>query len=132
MPEEAIALSVTDLAKMADEYWSARSQRLELEKQIKPIKEREDGLQAAILDAMTKLQVTAIGGTLVQLTTKTTYEPTVEDWPSFYSYIKETGEFDLLYRRVNAAAVKQRWEEGLSITGVQKFPVTKLSKHEVK
>jgi len=58
--------------------------------------------------------------------------PTVEDWAKFYAHIKKTGNFELLNRAVNRAAVKERWEEKKQVPGVGVFhdkrvSVTKLN-----
>jgi hypothetical protein len=123
---------LVDLADMADAYWNLREQRLKIKKEVDDLELKEKMLSVRILERMEKLRLTAIGGSVVTLTLKTTYEPTVENWPSFYEYIQQSGEFDLLYRRLNPAAVKQRWEADKPVPGVTKFPVTKLAKSGVK
>lgn len=64
----------------------------------------------------------------------------VEDWDKFYAHIKKTGEFDLLNRALNQAAVKERvsmqdrptgkrgegWKPKLP-PGIKTFRATKLS-----
>lgn len=121
-----------DLADMGDMYWQTREQRLKMKKEVDEVELREKQLLARILERMERLHLTAIGGKVVTLVLKTTYEPQITDWPTFYSYVQETGEFDLLYRRINPASIKQRWESDVQVPGVAKFPVTKLAKSGVK
>lgn len=53
--------------------------------------------------------------------------PTIEDWTKFYAHIKKTGEFELLNRAVNKAAVSERWEAKKNVPGVGKFHAKKVS-----
>ena len=53
--------------------------------------------------------------------------PVVEDWPKFYAHIKKKGEFELLNRAVNRAAVMERWDQKKQIPGVGKFHAKKVS-----
>ena len=51
---------------------------------------------------------------------------------ALYAHVKATGEFDLLYKRLNASAVNQRWEDGKVVPGTQPFPVEELSIRKAK
>lgn len=55
--------------------------------------------------------------------------PVVEggDWTKLYAHIKKTGEFDLLNRALNRAAVTERWEAKRQVPGVGKFHAKKVS-----
>ena len=57
----------------------------------------------------------------------TLIEPVATEWTLIWDHIKETGEFDLLHRRLTSLAVKARWEEGIELPGVGKQEVYKLS-----
>jgi hypothetical protein len=57
----------------------------------------------------------------------TLIEPVAVEWVEIWGYIRETGEFDLLHRRIANLAVKARWEDGKEIPGVGKQEIFKLS-----
>lgn len=121
-----------ELAEKADTWHEMRLRRLAMQREVDAIELTEKQLQQQLMEQMQALGLSAIGGKLVALTVETVYEPTVEDWPAFYSRIQETGEFDMLYRRINTAAIKARWEQGALVPGVAKFPVQKLRAKGVK
>ena len=83
---------------------------------------------------MQEQKITAIGGARVRLTLDATptMEPMVKVWSSVYEYILETKDFSLLEKRIGKAAVKERWENGVIVPGVEKFAVYKLHESEVK
>lgn len=53
--------------------------------------------------------------------------PLVEDWQKFYAHIKKTGEFELLNRAPNKAAIVERWDAKKNIPGLGKFHAKKVS-----
>jgi hypothetical protein len=53
--------------------------------------------------------------------------PVVKDWEKFYAHIKKKGEFELLNRAVNRAAVQERWDAKKQVPGVDKFHAKKVS-----
>jgi hypothetical protein len=53
--------------------------------------------------------------------------PQVADWEKFYAHIKKTGNFELLNRAVNRAAVKERWEQKRQVPGVTAFHAKTVS-----
>jgi hypothetical protein len=66
------------------------------------------------------------------VTFKEVAKPAVTDWAELYQHIAETGNFDLLQRRVGEAAVKLRWEDGEAVPGIVSYPVEKLTLTKVK
>ena len=53
--------------------------------------------------------------------------PVVKDWVAFYAHIKKKGEFELLNRAVNRAAVQERWDALKNVPGVDRFHAKKVS-----
>lgn len=53
--------------------------------------------------------------------------PTVEDWPKFYAHIKKTGNFELLNRAPNKAAITERWDAKKQVPGIKPFHIKKVS-----
>lgn len=47
--------------------------------------------------------------------------PTVVDWDSVYRHILDTQSFDLIYKRINLTAVRERWEASEEVPGVNHF-----------
>lgn len=53
--------------------------------------------------------------------------PVVKNWPLFYKHIKKTGEFELMNRAVNRAAVSERWDLKKRVPGVEPFHAKRVS-----
>ncbi len=47
--------------------------------------------------------------------------PTLKDPEKFYAYVKKTGQFNLIQRRLANAAVRELWEDGKKVPGIDRF-----------
>lgn len=132
---EDVDLTPKQLGEVADIYHIKRAERLAADKVAAKLKAEESMAEALLIAQMTKQEVSAAGGKLLRVSLNTNdpdYVPTVKDWTKFYDYIKENDAFELLERRPGKAACRERWDDGKAIPGVEKFPVYKLSRNEVK
>ena len=131
MSEEAkIYKPVTDaqaMGELADEWWTLRASRLAIEKEVARIREQESRAKSALLQSLTENKVTSVGGQKVRVTHVVKDKPSVNDWEEVYSYIRETGSFDILQRRIGERAVKDRWDDGVKIPGIESYPIDEIS-----
>jgi heterodisulfide reductase subunit A-like polyferredoxin len=127
-------LAAGELAKIADEFWLAYQNRLKADKIAAELKEIESKLSSVLMREMLNQDMTAIGGHLVQLALTKSDEPTLnkKEFDKFAEFVLASKDLSLLERRINKAAIKERWAAGVKVPGVISFPVYKLSKHEVK
>lgn len=123
---------VDPLAALADAWQSKRQERLALQKQVDALQKEENDFKAQLIQGLQAATIRAIGGALGTATLTRKREPAMADWDTLYAHIQATGEFDLMYRRVNAAAVKERWEHGVEVPGVQAIEITDLSWSKAK
>lgn len=117
-----------DLGNLADQYWHAYNKRLNAERAAKELKGIESKLYAQLVTELRSQELTSIGGHDVRLTLTTTTEPVVKDWQQVYAYMTENQDFSLMQKRLAASAIKERWDAGEQIPGVETFVVHKLSK----
>lgn len=110
----------------ADLLFTIRQERLAAQKVVDEIKEREQALIEHIIDKVPKGD-TGAAGKHHQVSVYTDPTPQAQDWDAVFKFIKRTGAFELLQRRLNSAAVKERWEDGKKIPGVEPFNVVKVS-----
>lgn len=125
-------LSPNAMGRLVDALKAHEADRLAQDKLAEAAKQTEVMVRAALLTAMQVQDVKAIGGKAYTCELKQEDQPTVKDWPMFYAYIMKMKAFDLLERRPSKAAVKERWADGKTIPGVEKFPVDKLSFSKLK
>ena len=115
------------LPDLVDNYISTRAQRLALDKQAADIKEYEDGLYKVIISKMRDEGMTVLGAKNGFVKLKESEEPVPTDWPALYEYIKDTGHFEFLHKRISTLAIKEHWEAGEDIPGIGTTTIYKLS-----
>lgn len=111
---------------VADVAYTVRQQRLALQKLVDQLKERETAAREHLIQNLPKGDTGAAGNIArAQITKKEV--PQARDWEATYKHIKKTGQFDLLHRRLNDKAIKERWARGDSVPGVTKFTAIDVS-----
>lgn len=116
-----------DLGTAIDMLYQLRTERLAVEKTVKEMKSKELELRVYIKGLLDAASLEGGRGQTASTSIIHSVEPTVKDWAAFYAYVKENDCFDMLQRRVSATAVKDRWEAGVVIPGVDKFDTWDLS-----
>lgn len=119
-------LSALKLAALADDYNTMRQERLALQHKVDKMKEVENKFRTQLLDQLTPT-LTSVGGETCVITRVEKNEPVADDWSLIQQHVVTTGEFDLLYRRINPKAVRERWDQGLKVPGIITFPAITLS-----
>jgi len=123
---ETVKIS-SNLPDLIDNYLSTRHQRLIKDKESEAIKEHEELLKEAIVTKFREQGLKALGAANGIVRMSVLIEPKAVDWLAIYERIKETGEFDLLHRRLASLAVKERWDTGVELPGIIKVEVYKLT-----
>ena len=125
-------MTLVELATVIDLYNHARATRLASQKVVDDMETTEKKLKADLIAALKEGELTAAGGktAIAKLVIKN--EPALKSIDDLYRHIRDTGEFDLLYRRVNNTAVKARWDLGVVVPGVESYPVESLSLSQIK
>lgn len=122
--DETISSYLPDLV---NRYISVRAQRLAAEKQAGEIKEIEDDLKGTIIAKFREQGLKVLGAVNGTVKMNVRMEPATENWPKLYAHIQETGEFELLHKRLTTSAVEERWEAGEQVPGVGAKEVYNLS-----
>jgi len=119
-------------AILADDYNAARHLRLAEQKRVDALEVEEKRLKDSLIQTLKAAEATSVGGktAIVRLVIKN--EPQASDMDALYAHIRATGEFELLYRRINPASIKERKDVGVDVPGISWFPVETLSLSQVK
>ena len=120
-------MELTELTHLVDEYCVKRENRLEADKYAKQLKADETELKERVIAEMLKHDCGMVGGTYKKVTVQTKLKPMAADWEQVYGYIREHDAFELLQRRLNEGAVKERLEAGEDLTGVEFYELNDLS-----
>lgn len=115
----------------ADRLFELREKRLEMQKATDAVEAEEKAIKEYLIQNLPKSEASGVAGKLCRVTVITKQIPQVQDWDKFYAYIKKTGSFDLLQRRLTDTAVKERWEAGKKVPGVESFGAVTLSVNKV-
>lgn len=111
----------------ADKLYELRNKRLEMQKAVDAVASEESALKNYIIDHLPKSEASGVAGRLARVTVVTKEVPQVKDWEAFYKYVKRHSAFELMQRRLSDAAVKERWESGKKVPGVESFNVVSVS-----
>lgn len=115
------------MGAVADALYIARQERLAINKLVDQMEKDEATLREHIIDNLPKSQATGVSGKVANVKVETKPVPQVQDWAKFQAHLKKTGDFDLMQRRLNDKAVKERWEAKKKVPGVVAFDVVKVS-----
>ena len=110
-----------------DALYELRERRLALQKQVDEMKEQEGALNDHILESFSKAECDGAKGKVATAAIARRTVAQVEDWDVFYEYVASRKAFDLLQRRCNDAAYRERLEQSVEIPGVKPYTVTSLS-----
>jgi hypothetical protein len=117
----------SQLPDLVDQYIAARTQRLAKDKEAEELKEFEELLKKAIIAKYQEQGINALGAKNGTVKMTKLVEPVAENWQEIWDYIKETGRFELLHRRLANLAVKELWNDGQILPGIGQQDVYKLS-----
>lgn len=131
MPKEVTYKFPKALGSCADKLFELRNKRLEQQKLVDAIEAEEKALKEHIIQNLPKSEASGVAGKKARVTVVTKEVPQVKDWDAFYKYVAKTKSFDLMQRRLTDAAVKERWEAGKQIPGVEVFKATTISMNKV-
>jgi hypothetical protein len=119
------------LGACADQLFELRNKRLAEQKKVDEIAAEETALKNHIIENLPKSEASGVAGKLARVTVVTKQVPQVKDWDAFYKYVKKTGSFDLMQKRLTDAAIKERWEAGKEVPGVEHFNAVSVSINKV-
>lgn len=116
-----------NLAACADRMFELTQKRRAVKKEMEAIEEEEKAYKAHIIENLPKSQASGVAGKLCRVTAIVKEIPQLKDSEAFYKYVKSKNRFDLLQRRLSDAAIKEMWEDGKEVPGVEKFNAVTLS-----
>jgi hypothetical protein len=117
----------TKLGACVDKAYALRAERLEIEKQAEEIKKQEAAIKEHIIATFSKADIDGAKGKVASASISRSVKCNVKDWPLVYEYIVDNAAFDLMERRINNKAYRDRMEAGEAIPGTESFDVVTLS-----
>lgn len=115
------------LGACIDHAYELQQKYLEQKHKADAIAKQVSEVEEYIIATFPKAGLHGGKGALASATILTSVEPSVQDWDSVFKYVQKKKAWDLMYRRLNSKAFRDRLEEGEVIPGVEKFNRVKLS-----
>lgn len=113
-----------------DDLYLLRQERLRYHRIVENIASCEAKAKKDLIAKYGRAEVDGAAGKLSTSTAERVDVPKLEDPDKFYAHVRKTGEFDLLERRLNREAVRQRWEAEKAVPGVGVFHDIHVSVHK--
>lgn len=112
-------MKIAELNATIEKYLKIRTGRLALDKQSSTLKAEEDMLRGIVLREMKGRPNPVYEAGKLKAELKMRAYANVTDWAAVQKHILATGEFDLLQKRLTVTAVRERWEVGKDVPGVE-------------
>jgi hypothetical protein len=119
------------LGACADRLYSLRGERLAAQKIADALEAEEKALKAHIINTLPKSEASGIAGKLCRITVVSKEIPQVKDWDKFYKFMGKKKTYDFLQRRLNDSLVKEYWDDGKTVDGVEAFIVKTVSMNKL-
>jgi hypothetical protein len=110
-----------------DLAYQIRAERLDLEKQVKFMKQRELALRNHLYDKFGETGINGARGNIATCSTSEELKPQVTDWEQVYQFIITNNAFELLEKRIARIAYRERYENGIIIPGTEAYLYPKMS-----
>ena len=116
-----------NLNELMDTLAETRTVIRALQEQEKILKLRQNDLESDIIWKMDQQGLDQIANDVCTISKKIENVPTVEDCPTLYKHISDTGRFELLQKRVAARAYREILQMEPSVPGVKSTELTKIN-----
>ena len=115
------------LGACADKLYALGESRKALMVQVAALEEQEKALKNHLIETLPKSDAQGVMGKRAKVSIVTKRVPTASDWDQFYRHVLKTKDFSLMQRRLSEPAIREHWEAGEKIPGVEPFNVVKCS-----
>jgi hypothetical protein len=120
----SVAAKPPELGRLIDEMWALREKRKIADAAVEALKAEITAIEEQIEAQMDAQGITKASGAKATLSFSFSTIADVqgdEGWTKLYAYIKKTGYWHLLHRRVTDGAYAELLEAGKKVPGVEPF-----------
>lgn len=115
------------LGSQIDGIWKARETKRALETQIKGIEADIALREEALMASLDKEGVDASRGATASVSITKTVSASIEDWDAVCAFIKKSGNWQLLQRRVSDPAARELFETKGQVPGLAAYTRRRLN-----
>ena len=110
-----------------DLLYTLRANRLEEEKKIEVLKNQESSLKQHIMSNFAKSELDGAKGKVASASIKRSTQGEVTDWEIYLKWIVKQKAYGCVQKRVGITALREYWDEGKTVPGVERVEVEDLS-----
>ena len=122
-----VTARMSTMGSTIDSLWAKREEKREAEAKIKVIESEIAVIEESLMERMDKEETAKSQGTKASVSITQAVVANVEDWAAFHAYVAKNKYFHLLQKRVSDPAVRELWDAGKKVPGVQPFTKRKLN-----
>ena len=115
------------LNDLLSEVTKLRSEIKTIQAEEKLLKTQQRELESQISIRMQEQGLDKISNDVCTISLKNEIVPTVEDWDQLHEHITDTGQFELLQKRVSATAYRELIAAGMDVPGVKSTELTRIN-----
>lgn len=115
------------ISDLIDQFVEVKAQREKLNEDSKACTLKLAVLEKDIMSLMSDVGITKAASDKASLTMREVKHPSIDNWTLFYDYVAQTGQFELLHKRLSSTAFREHWEAGDAIPGTSSSSVWELS-----
>lgn len=116
----AIAVSHGDglIGRLIDELHKLREQQRALTKKEKALNEKEHAKESELLGALSRAKLDGAKGKRATASVHSLLTCKVEEWPRLTAWMKRTGHFEILQKRVSTTTYKEMLDAKVRVPGI--------------
>ena len=118
---------LSTMGSTIDSLWAKREEKREAESKVKVIESEIAAIEESLMERMDKEETSKSQGTKASVSITMATVANVEDWAAFHAFVAKNKYFHLLQKRVSDPAVRELWDAGKKVPGVQPFSKRKLN-----
>jgi hypothetical protein len=115
------------IGEAVDLFYTRRAERLAAQKVVDALKVEESALADHIINSFTKQEISGARGELATGAISESKVPAVKDFDKTLAWIVKKKFWHLLSRSVSTEGVRELWNNGVEVPGIESFTVKKLS-----
>jgi len=115
------------LSGLVDRLYTSREKRYEEQRAIRVYSEEEHEITEAIKEKLTASDLHGVMGKVAKCELKKKQVARITDHEKFVRWCVKTKSFDMLPKSCNDAAVRERWDAGKQVPGVEVMELFRLS-----
>lgn len=120
-------MSEKTLNELLDEITDLRSKIKQIDEDRSTLKLRLMDCEAITINKLQDQGIDRIGNDTCTVSIRKEIVPKVEDWDEVHAYVKNTGQFELLHRRMSSTAYRELQSMGSNVPGVKPTELTRIN-----